>query len=81
MNWYINFVWLNYFLSIILVLLFIFIVIYNFVGIFIALFKRQERYETRDMKKYILWKIKFIDQQIAELQEKKEYLLSFYENK
>lgn len=40
-----------------------------------VLVKRSDRNDTRDMKKYILWKIKDIDEKIEELREKKEELL------
>lgn len=41
---------------------------------FMSLVKWSDRHETRDMKKYILWKIKDIDDSIEELKEEKEKL-------
>lgn len=57
------------------IFLFIIWLIYASIWWIFWLTKRFDRYETRDMKKYILWKIKDIDEKIEELREKKEELL------
>lgn len=48
---------------------------YSILWWLVAIDKRTDRQDTRDMKKYILWKIKDIDENIEELQEEKEKLL------
>lgn len=59
----------------IMLLLTMLIAAYALMWWIIVLTKRSDRNDTRDMKKYILWKIKDIDEKIEELREKKEELL------
>lgn len=78
--WYIKETWIIW-LDIVISAIYMIVITYFFVWWFISSSRWFDRDETRDMKKYILWKIKFIDQQIADLQEEKEDLLYSDENK
>lgn len=62
------------------IFLFIILWIYALMWWIFSLTKRFDRDETRDMKKYILWMINDIDEEIEELREKKEELLSSLPN-
>jgi Na+-transporting methylmalonyl-CoA/oxaloacetate decarboxylase gamma subunit len=67
--------WFGYVLWMSIIILFLCIWIYALMWWMVCLAKRSDRHETKDMKKYILWKIKDIDENIEELQEEKEELL------
>lgn len=63
--------WLDFIIAFVLFLF----IIYALMWWMVCLAKRTDRQDTRDMKKYIIWKIKDIDENIEELQEEKEELL------
>ena len=54
--------------------IYIIVITYIIVWWLISLSKRSDRHDTIDMEKYILWKIKDIDDKIEELQKEKEQL-------
>lgn len=62
--------WLDFIIAFVL---FLFIT-YAFLWWILVISKRSDRHDTIDMKKYIIWKIKEVDENIEELQEEKEEL-------